>query len=284
MADYVTEFIPEIWSARILEAKEKVHLFGRFANRNYQGELVYGQTVRIPQIGYPAINTYTRNNFATGLTGEYANVSDMILTIDQEKYFDVWFDDVDIKQSKISFMDEFANKAAYKIADTQDSYIAGLYGQAGIKTTSNSASTYVTLGSSNVRTQFLLMGKAFDQANIPRDNRWGIIPAELVFELTDAGILEQSNNDRLWASGSAPDAYGFKVYMSNNVSSTGGGYFKILFGYGQESITMAEQLNKVEAGRLQQEGFGYFTKGLHTYGARIIPDRTGVMYAYIAND
>jgi len=283
MADYVSEFIPEIWSGTILDAKEKAHILGRFANRNYEGDLIYGNKVRIPQVGYPAINTYTRNS-TSNLTKEYANVSDMYLTIDQEKYFDIVFDDVDIKQSKVPFMDAFAAKAGYKLADTQDSYIAGLYAQAGITTTSNSASTYVTLGSSNVRTQFLLMGKAFDAANIPRDRRWVFAPPELVYELTDAGILEQSNNDRLWASGLAPDAYGFGVYMSNNVSSTGDGKFKLLFGYGQESITMAEQLNKVEAGRLTQEGFGYYTKGLHVYGARLISDRAGVMYATIAND
>ena len=283
MADYVSEFIPEMWSARILEQKDKALIYGRFANRDYEGDCIYGQTVRIPQIGYPTINTYTRNS-TSNLTKEQANVADMILTIDQEKYFNVTFDDVDIKQSKVPFMPAFAAKAGYKLADDQDSHIAGLYGQAGITTTSNSASTYVTLGSSNVRKQFLLMGKSFNQANIPMDNRWVIAPAELVFELTDAGILEQSNNDRLWASGSAPDAYGWRVYMSNNVSSTGGGYFKILFGYGQESISMAEQINKVEVGRLTQEGFGYYTKGLHVYGARLIPDRVGVMYAYIAND
>jgi len=284
MADYVGEFIPEILSGKILDAKEKTHILGRLANRNYEGDLIYGNKVRIPQVGYPAVNSYTRNNFATGLTGEYANVADMYLTIDQEKYFDVWFDDVDIKQSKVPFMDAFAAKAGYKLADTQDTYIAGLYAQAGITTTSNSASTYVTLGSSNVKTQFLLMGKAFDKANIPRDQRWCFAPPELVFELTDAGILEQSNNDALWKAGLAPDAYGFGVYMSNNVSSTTAGSFSLLFGYSNESVTMAEQLNKVEAGRLQQQGFGYYTKGLHVYGARLIPDRTGVMYATISND
>lgn len=284
MADYLTEFIPEIWSAKILDAKEKVHVFGRFANRDYEGDLTVGQKVRIPQVGYPTINTYTRNS-TSNLTKEYVNVSDMYLTIDQEKYFNILMDDVDVKQSKPDFMSKIAERAAYKLADTQDSYIAGLYAQAGITTTSNSASTYVQIGSSNARTEFLLMAAAFDRANIPRDNRWMIIPSQLMFELTDGGILEQSNNDRLWAQGIAPDAYGWKVYISNNVSSpsTDTTEFRIICGYGQESITMAEQINQTKMGELTQEGFGVYLKGLHVYGARLIPDRTGVIYANIDN-
>ncbi len=285
MADYLSEFIPEIWSARILEAKEKIHVFGRFANRDYEGDLIVGNRVRIPQIGYPTVNTYTRNS-TSNLTKEYPNVSDMYLTIDQEKYFNVIFDDVDLKQSKVKYMDAFPAKAAYKLADTQDSYIAGLYAQAGITTTSNSASTYIVLGSSNVKAQLLLMGKAFDAANVPRDNRWMIAPPAFMYEIVDAGVLEQSNNDVTWAQGYIRDAYGWAIYQSNNVTSpsTDATEYRILCGYGNESITMAEQINSVEMGKQTQEGFGYFLKGLHVYGARLIPDRTGVIYANIDND
>jgi hypothetical protein len=76
MADYLTEFIPEIWSAKILEDKKKAHVFGNLANRDYEGEIRNaGDQVRIPTVGVPTVNSYTRNNFATGLTKEYANVS-----------------------------------------------------------------------------------------------------------------------------------------------------------------------------------------------------------------
>ena len=154
---------------------------------------------------------------------------------------------------------------------------------AGITTTSNDASTFVTLGSSNVKTEFLLMARAFDAVNVPREGRWMVIPPELLFELVDAGILEQSNNDNTWVNGEVGRAYGWNLYVSNNVNSTESGYFNIICGIGNESITMAEQITQMDMDKLTQEGFGSYIKALHVYGARVIPDRTGVIYGYITN-
>lgn len=288
MADIFTEFIPEIWSANILNAKDKVHVFGKLANRNYEGEIkAAGDTVRIPQVGDITVNNYTRNNFATGLTLENANVASLNLTIDQEKYFNVAVDKLDIVQSKVEFMNKLSEKAAYALSDTQDQFIAGLYAQAGLTSTSNSASTYVSIGSSNIRTELLLMHKKFDQSNVQREGRFMVVPPALMYELVDAGILEQSNNDRLWESGKMVDAYGWNLYMSNNVSSpsTDANQYRIIAGVGNESITFAEQIVEMNMVDLTQsfKGFGKAILGLHVYGARLIPDRTGVLYASVTN-
>lgn len=285
MADYLTEFIPEIWAPAILEDKKKQHIFGSLANRNYQGQITgRGDQVRIPQVGLPTVNSYTRNNFGTGLTKEYINAASLTLVIDQEKYVNILFDDVDVAQSGVNFIPSVQKNIAYQLADSQDTFIAGLYGMAGITTTSNNSSTRVTIGSSNAKTELLLMGKAFDAVNLPRMNRWVVAPPELIFELVDAGILEQSNNDTTWRNGYINDAYGWRIYMSNNVSSTSSGNFNIICGVGTESITLAEQITQVKMGELTQEGFGNYIKALHVYGARLIPDRAGVIYATISND
>ena len=288
MADIFTEFIPQIWSANILDAKDKVHVFGNLANRNYEGEITgAGNQVRIPQVGDITVNDYTRNNFGTGLTIENPSAASLFLSIDQQKYFTVGIDKLDMEQSKPQFMAKISQKCAYKIADTQDAFLAGLYAQAGINSTSNSASTYITLGSSNVRTELLLMSKAFDAANIQDQNRWLVAPPALYFELIDAGILEQSNNDGVWESGKVPNAYGWKIYKSNNVSSpsTDTDQYRIICGVGTESITFAEQIVDLQMINIAQslKGFGTAIAGLHVYGGRIIPDRTGVIYAKIQN-
>jgi hypothetical protein len=288
MADIFTEFIPEIWSAKILDDKKKAHVFGALANTDYEGEIrSAGDKVRIPQVGHPTVNDYTRNNFATGLTLESPNVASMYLTVDQEKYVNLGIDEIDIVQSKPTFMDKISQNMAYQFAQTQDSFIAGLYGQAGITSTSNSATSYVTIGSSNVKTEFLLMHKAFDVANVQRQDRYMVVPPALVYELTDAGILEQSNNDQAWRDGIVPNAYGWNLFMSNNVSipSTDTDQFRIICGVGKESITIAEQITKMKMGDLTdaQKGFGTYLAGLHVYGARLMSDRTGVLYAKVTN-
>lgn len=289
MSDIFTEFIPEIWSAKILDAKDKRHIFVNLANRNWEGEIKgAGDKVRIPQVGDVTVNSYTRNNFGTGLTLESPNVANLFLTVDQEKYFCITVDSIDMKQSKPDFMANLTQKAAYALADTQDSYIAGLYGQAGITSTSNSVSTYVNIGSSNVRTQLLLMGKAFDVANIPQQNRWIVVPPALSYELVDAGILEQSNNDAVWVGGKVANAYGWDIYVSNNLTSpsTEATQYRLLCGVGNESITFAEQIMEMELVKMIQslKGFGVALTGLNVYGARLIPDRTGVIYAQCTNN
>ena len=113
--------------------------------------------------------------------------------------------------------------------------------------------------------------------------RWVVIPPALLFELVDAGILEQSNNDDTWKNGEVGRAYGFDVIVSNNVSSTLATYYNIMYGVRNESITLAEQVVKSEMQRLTSEGFGIGIKNLHVYGARVIPDRTGVLYAIVSN-
>jgi len=288
MADVMTEFIPEIWSQRVLEDKKKAHVFGMLANRNYEGEIRQsGDQVRIPQIGHPTVNDYTRNDFGTGLTLETANVASMTLVVDQEKYVNVGIDDIDMVQSNVNVLPQLATNMAYQLADTQDQFIAGLYTQAGLSSTSNSATSYVTIGSSNARTELLLMGKTFDQNNVQRDGRYMVIPPALMFELIDAGILEQSNNDITWQEGRTVRAYGWNLVMSNNVNqpSTDTDQYNIICGVSNESITLAEQIVKMERGNLYdaQKGFGVSMGGLHVYGARIIPDRTGVLYAKVTN-
>jgi hypothetical protein len=286
MADIFTEFIPQIWSANILDAKDKVHVFGNLTNRNYEGEITGGgNQVRIPQVGDITVNTYTRNNFGTGLTIESPNAASLYLSIDQEKYFTVAIDDLDIKQSKVKFMNSLSQKTAYAIADTQDQYLAGLYAQAGITSTSNTIGSPVTLGSSNLRDELSLMQESFDAANIQDMDRWTVIPPKLYWNLVESGILEQSNNDGVWENGKVLNAYGWKIYKSNNVakSSTDTSHYRLLFGVGTESITFAEQIVKMKMVDLSDslKGFGVALTGLHVYGARVIPDRTGVMYAKV---
>jgi hypothetical protein len=117
------------------------------------------------------------------------------------------------------------------------------------------------------------MGKAFDVANVQREGRWAVIPPSLLFELVDAGILEQSNNDDTWTNGKVANAYGWNLFVSNNVSSSSVTTFEIMFGVGNESISLAEQITEVKMGELTQEGFGNYLKALHVYGVKIIPDR-----------
>ena len=52
-----SNFIPEIWSARLLEHMDKVHVYANLMNRDYEGDIkAYGDTVHINLLGEITIN------------------------------------------------------------------------------------------------------------------------------------------------------------------------------------------------------------------------------------
>ncbi len=55
-----SNFIPEIWSARLLEHLDKVHVYASLLNRDYEGEIkAFGDTVHINQVGNITVKDYT---------------------------------------------------------------------------------------------------------------------------------------------------------------------------------------------------------------------------------
>lgn len=285
MSNYFSEFIPEIWSGSILLAKDKVHVFGALANRNYEGDIRgFGDTVKINSIGDVTVNDYTKNNFGTGLTIQYMDTNQITMTIDQAKYFTVAVDRIDDAQMFPKVMGAISQNAAYKIADTQDSYIAGLYTYAGITSTSNTAAAPVTLTSTNIEDELLLMAQSFDVANCQRQGRYIVIPPVAMKALVKAGVVTKTDNVTEWTNGFVGRAYGWDIYMSNNVSQSSSGQYRMICGIAGESLTMAEQVTELKMVDLAQslKGFGNAITGLHVYGARAIPDRTGVLYANIS--
>ena len=57
----IQNFIPTIWSARLLEHLDKRHVYLNLLNRDYEGEIKnFGDTVKINQIGEVTIKDYTK--------------------------------------------------------------------------------------------------------------------------------------------------------------------------------------------------------------------------------
>lgn len=60
-----SNFIPEIWSARLLEHMDKVHVYANLMNRDYEGDIkAYGDTVHINLLGDITISNYTGSAWA----------------------------------------------------------------------------------------------------------------------------------------------------------------------------------------------------------------------------
>ena len=122
----ITSFVPEIWSATLLSSLKASLVFGGpgVANRNYEGNINPGATVKINAVAAPSIATYTANS--TTISPAVLATTSQSLVIDQSKYFAFAIDDIDYRQAQDggALMVEAANESAYALADVADAYLA----------------------------------------------------------------------------------------------------------------------------------------------------------------
>lgn len=269
----VTNFIPELWSARLLNALDKSHVFANVVNRDYEGEIKkMGDTVHINTIGAVTIGTYTQNtDFSSG--PETLATTDQTLTIDQAKYFNFQVDDIDAAQAAGDIMDKAMTRAAYGLADASDKYIAGIL--AGAADATNTVSTSaVALTSSNVYENVVKMRTILDKANVPTAGRWLVIPPEMyALILLDDRFVKTGGEmaEGILRTGLVAQAAGFDIYLSNNCVSanvTDKVTYTITGGV-DAAATYAEQIVSTEAYRPEKR-FADAVKGLHVYGAKVV--------------
>jgi hypothetical protein len=310
----VLNFKPTVWSKVILAALKKSLVYGSSAitNDDYEGEISGpGNSVRITQFGDPTVNDYT-----PGSPIQYQALQDSAqdMLIDQAKAFAFEIDDVDRRQAAGDMQSYLEDRAAYKLADIADQFIANLYtgvaasnilvGPSSTTTNSLTLGNYLlpqlyspTTHPADFYTQVLLpLGVALDQANIPSNGRYCVMPSwcEALVRQTQAFVSVtdmQGDPSRVFTEGFIGRAGGFDLYKSNNAiqfdstpgtqTPTGGSATSyqsasvVQAGHNM-AITYGEQITQTEALRLQTT-FADAVRGLHVYGAKLVrPDAIAV--------
>ncbi|MFE3495268.1 P22 phage major capsid protein family protein [Streptomyces sp. NPDC059175] len=281
----ITRFRPEIWAARLLVGwrKELVYAGPKVVNRDYEGDIAEaGDTVRITSISDPTIGTYVPN--VTEVNPEELTDAQRTLVIDQAKYWAFKVDDVDRRQAKGNVMPEAMSRAAYRLADQTDQYVAGFY--TGAVTANVIGSTGSPINTYTTPTDFydkvlVPLRTRLTRADVPKMGRYCVVPPEgyasllLDDRFTDAS---KSADPATLRNGYVGRAAGFDIYESNNTPEPTAGVSVVQAGV-QAAISFAEQINKTEAYR-PEKGFGDAVKGLALYGAKLVrPD--GIAVAYI---
>lgn len=313
----VDNFIPVLWSNKLLERLKKEEIYSQCVNRDYEGEIKQmGDTVRVNTVGPVTISSYTKNTI--NLTPEVIQGAGEPMTIDQAKYFYFALDDVDKAQISGNVMDMAMDEASYGLRDATDQFLSILI-QGGVP----SANTLYSGGAVTSATNPLILGNgagdadAFEtlvdlntklnQSNTPSGNRWVVIDpgyAALLIKdprFTSFGTASSMEVARAGATG-GPEGTGmtsvlkmltgFDVYVSNNVPQGGAAVnintatapasttvFTILAGY-KGAVSYAEQIpeGQPEAYRLQT-GFADAVRGLHLYGGKVFrPAATAAVY------
>ncbi|WP_446662960.1 phage major capsid protein [Geobacillus sp. CCR] len=273
----INNFIPTVWSARLLQNLQRTLVYGQAAviNRDYEGEIrAYGDTVKINNIGRISVGDYTKN--ANMPDPETLTDETRTLVIDQAKFFNFQVDDIDKIQQNPKLMDEAMREAAYALRNAADQFIASHYVDAAHTIGSDTSPVQPT--KTDAYEYLVDLSVKLDEADVPEQGRWVIVPPW--FEglmLKDDRFVKTGSlpaEDRL-VNGVIGRAAGFLVLKSNNVpvvpSDAQSGVqenYKIIAGHPM-AWSFAEQVNQVEAYRPEKR-FADAVKGLHLYGAKTV--------------
>jgi hypothetical protein len=277
----ILRFRPEIWSAALLVALQKrlVYAGPGVVNRDYEGEIAQaGDTVRITSVSDPTIGTYSANS--TVITPEELTDSQRTLVVDQAKYFAFFVDDVDARQAKGDVIPTAMMRAAYKLADQADQYVAGLYTgiQSANAVNAGSTVTFTAIGTTATEEFYnkvlVPLKVKLDEANVPSEGRYAVVPPWGHAMLLLSSLFSRwdgAGTDVVAKNGLVGRAAGFDILMSNNTPVPAGGRNIVTAGVDM-ALSFAEQINKTEAYRPEAK-FADAVKGLYLYGGKLVrPD------------
>jgi N4-gp56 family major capsid protein len=268
----LNNFIPTIWSARILSALEKSLVYGQsnIVNRDYEGEIRdKGDSVKINSIGDVSIKDYVRNSDIDG--AEVLDDAGQMLQITEGKYFNFAVDDVDKAQANANVMGEAMKRSGYGLRDKADQFIASHYTEVPAANLIGDDTTPIVPDKNTAYEYLVDLGTKLDEANVQMDGRFVIVPSWFHgLLLKDDRFVKAgtAKTDSVLANGEVGEAAGFNVLKSNNVPNTAGTKYKIIGGVNM-GFSYAEQIVKVEAYRPEKR-FSDAVKGLHVYGGKLV--------------
>lgn len=263
----ITNFIPEVWSAAILEALRAKLVFPSLCNRDYEGDIrEAGDTVHITGYNDVTVHEYVRGQAIT--VDDVTDKEAAVLKIDQSDYFAFKVNDLDKTQAKADLTGKFTNSAAYNMMKNVETYISNLMDAA----VSTPAKTVAVGTPADAYLAVVEAGRKLDVQNVPDEGRWLVVsPDFYALLLQDSRFIEgtEAGHNTL-LNGVVGQVRGFTVVKSNNVprKSASSDTQSILAGT-NAAVTFAQQVSKVEAMRMQTD-FADMVRGLDLYGAKVI--------------
>ena len=292
-------FIPQIWSARFTSELREALQYKNMVNRNYEGEISSaGDTVKIPtDTTTIAMADYTENTDMAAPTTATGTTQDLV--VNQQKSFHFYVDDITALQSKPDVMSSVMSKAAYSAAQVADNFLrdtfetaakAGTGAQIEEISTALSAHNETTGASNSIRLYNLIVQsllkahRVMDRKYLPRTGRWVTVSPEVMEVLTSAFVNAQlgaagQKLDQLpeiasmaFKNGMFTSMVGFDVNVVTNQTDQASDSdieHLCIIGQGNEAVTYAEQIVKIESYRPELR-IGDAVKGLYVYGAKAV--------------
>ena len=279
--NYTGNFIPEIWSGKLIENFYDSTVLAAISNTDYEGEIrQYGDTVNIRTTPELTVRTYEK-----GMTLQVENPDKpkLQLVIDKGEYFAAVEDDVDKVQADINLMDTWSKDASERmkikidqrvLTDILPSIAAANKGATAGRISANinlgTTAAPVAITKTNVLDYLVDLGTVLDEANCPEGDRFVVIPAKMAgmikkSDLKDAALA--GDGVSIMRNGRLGMIDRFTIYMSHNLNVSSG-KFSIIAGH-KMGLTFASQMTNMETIR-SEVTFGNIIRGLQVYGYKVV--------------
>lgn len=291
-----TNFMPAIYSKKVLNFFRKASVAEAITNTDYAGEInAYGDSVKI--IKEPTISIYQYERGAD-VTETKLTDTEISLVVDTANAFKFVVDDIETQMSHVNFKEVAASSAAYALRDAFDegvitAMLAGVTDGSG-STVDHVLGTDATLaiggGDYNNSTKQLQLGthtdsddpldllahmaRKLDDQNVPEEGRWFVAGPDFYEALSqssskllsvDFNAGQGSIRNGLVTSGKLR---GFSMYKSNNIPAPTNAQAQCMAGHISSTAT-AQTITSTEVIR-DPDSFGDICRGLHVYGVKVL--------------
>ena len=266
---YPANFIPEIWSKKVLKNLDEITVMANLVNKDYEGEIkAAGDTVHIRQFGDVTINPYVRDQ-----TISFETLTDPMvdLLIDEQHYFAFKVDDMDKAQSDINILEGYTKRGAVAIRDHIDRFLLSKYTEVDSGNVQGTSGAPIDLTPANIGPYIYNMQEQLDAAKVPAEDRHLIITPRMRNKLTQSDEFTKATvvGDETARNGFIGKVGGFSVHVTTNYAFHTGTTAYPIIALHKMAITHASQIAKVENVR-PSNMFADAVKGLYLYGAKVV--------------
>lgn len=264
-------FTPEVMSKKMLRNLDANSVWKGLVNHNWEGEIKEaGDTVIINQYGDIAVKDYV---IGEPVVYEHPEGENLLLVVDQQKYFAFFIDKISRVQAKPELVDGYFSRAKVAINLEKDTYLSTL-AFAGLEKAIDQAG----LTKDNIYAYFTRLMGALRWNNALQNNGTGF-DGKRPFAVVDPdvyGIMlaapentkATAEGDKTTREGTVLKFAGFDVKVSTNADPETTDK-KVIVGT-TEAITLADQITETQTVRDKDAIGGAYCSGLYVYGAKVV--------------
>lgn len=260
---FAGNFKPTFWSNYVQTELEKDLVVSKWSDYTYEGEIEYGERVKIVGTVRPKIGKYVPGkDIAIEKLGDNAQYLD----IDYADYFSFEVDDVDKAQSKKGYLDRQFDEAKKALAEAEDYTVATVAAQGALQSMT-SASIVVSELSDPLAPIDVGLVK-LRKNNVPLKEKLAAdLNADHIGLIKKALSKAFSDNVEYIKNGAIGEYNNILLRLSNNLYNDGTDDFELLRT--KKAVAVANAIKNIETCR-KEKGFASIVKGLNVYGVKVV--------------